>query len=64
MGFKMVLGIIVSYYPNTSELLESLISLKGEVEEICLVENGSTLDIQNEIINIIQKLQLKIQLRI
>lgn len=55
MGFKMVLGIIVSYYPNTSELLESLISLKGEVEEICLVENGSTLDIQNEIKNIIQK---------
>lgn len=55
MGLEMVLGIIVSFYPNTNELLESLISLNGEIDEICLVENGSPIDIQNKIKDIIQK---------
>jgi len=49
MGIEVVLGIIVSFFPNLQELLSSLIQLKGELEEVCLVENGSDPKVQIEL---------------
>lgn len=55
MGIEVVLGIIVSFFPNIQELLSSLIQLKGELEEVCLVENGSDPTVQKELKEILEK---------
>lgn len=55
MGIQVVLGIIVSYFPDIQDLLSSLKELKKELEEVCLVENGSDPMIQKELKEILEK---------
>jgi rhamnosyltransferase len=60
MGNSVVIGIIVTYYPIVDEVLQSLKSLKDEIDEICLIENGSGLSFQKNLIHQLQKVKSKI----